>query len=77
MAGSADWRFECTLFSRLGVLNHPDPKAIDGLHPGGAVVDEKRRVQHIFIYMGFPVGPAGVFRLTRTLQTEKLRAFLT
>ena len=28
------------------------------------------------MYMGFPEGPAGVFRLTRTLDTEKLKAFL-
>ena len=77
LAGSADWRFDLTFFSREGQLDFQHPKAIDGLHPTGNVIDEKAGVQHIFMYMGFPEGPAGVFRLTRTLDTEKLKAFLT
>ena len=50
---------------------------IDGLHPGGAVIDAERGVQHIFVYMGYPAGPTGVFRVTRTLETDKLKAFLS
>ena len=45
-------------------------------HPAAAVIDRKLCVQHIFIYIGHPSGPAGVFRLTRTLDTPKLAAFL-
>ena len=37
---------------------------------------DPRGVQHIFIYNGHPNGPAGVFRLTRTLNTPKLAKFL-
>ena len=48
----------------------------DGFHPAGAVIDEKRGVQHIFVCAGHPNGPAGVFRITRTLDTPKLAAFL-
>lgn len=33
-------------------------------------------VQHIFFYSGHPNGPAGVFRMTRTLETPKLSEFL-
>ena len=48
----------------------------DGFHPAAAVIDEQRGVQHIFIYSGHPNGPAGVFRITRTLDTPKLAAML-
>ena len=40
------------------------------------MIDEGRGVQHIFVYMGYPAGPSGVFRVTRSLETEKLKAFL-
>ena len=66
------WRRECRLFGRDGKF-YADA---DGFHPGGAVIDEARGVQHIFIYTGHPNGPAGVFRLTRTLDTPKLVKFL-
>ena len=49
----------------------------DGFHPAGAVIDPQRGVQHIFIYTGHPNGPAGVFRITRTLRTNKLTELLT
>ena len=70
-SGSSRWRFECSLFSRREPIGR-----IDGLHPGAAVIDPGRGVQHIFVYMGYPAGPAGVFRLTRTLETGALKAFL-
>ena len=76
IAGSSDWRFDGTFFSREGGLHWREPNPVDGLHPTGNVIDEKAGVQHIFMYIGFPEGPAGVFRLTRTLDTEKLKAFL-
>lgn len=66
------WRRECRLLARQGKFY----SAADGFHPAGAVIDEKRGVQHIFIYAGHPNGPAGVFRITRTLDTPKLTAIL-
>jgi len=73
-AGRADkWRFEGTLLRfKSGMLGH-GPKDIDAAHPGGAVVDEENGVQHIFIYCGHYATPAGVFRIERTLDTDKLR----
>ena len=68
----AKWRFEGQLFKRKGAFY----STADGFHTGGAVVDEKREVQHVFFFSGHPGGPAGVFRLTRTLDTPKLAAFL-
>ena len=69
---TAKWRLEAQLFKRKGSFY----STADGFHTGGAVIDEKRRVQHIFFYSGHPGGPAGVFRLTRTLDTPKLADFL-
>ena len=63
-AGSAQWRFECTLFARLRNGDRPADGRFgraDGFHPGGAVIDAKRGVQHVFVYIGFKEGPAGVF----------------
>ena len=69
---SGKWRRECRLLAREGKFY----STADGFHPAGAVVDARRGVQHIFIYTGHPNGPAGVFRITRTLDTPKLAAFL-
>ena len=66
------WRRDCQLFACGGEFY----KSSDGFHPAAAVIDRKRGVQHIFIYVGHPHGPAGVFRLSRTLDTQKLAAFL-
>ncbi|HJN12650.1 MAG TPA: hypothetical protein QF564_28470 [Pirellulaceae bacterium] len=62
------WRRECRLLAREGKFY----SNADGFHPAGAVMDEKHAVQHIFIYLGHPNGPAGVFRITRTLDTPAL-----
>ena len=70
--GSGRWDRECRLFARGGRFY----RTADGFHPAGAVIDRERGVQHIFIYSGHPNGPAGVFRLTRTLNTPRLAAFL-
>ncbi len=70
--GTAKWRFEGRLFKRAGSFY----STADGFHTGGAVIDAKRGVQHIFFYSGHPGGPAGVFRLTRALDTPKLTEFL-
>jgi hypothetical protein len=71
--GKGQWRRECRLLARKGKFY----STADGFHPAGAVIDEKRGVQHIFIYAGHPNGPAGVFRITRTLDTPKLSATLS
>jgi len=69
-----EWTRECRLLGR----KRPEGfySVADGYHPAGAVLDVKRGVQHIFIYSGHPNGPSGVFRITRTLDTPKLVAFL-
>ena len=69
---SGKWRRECRLLARSGAFY----RDADGFHPASAVIDEKRGVQHIFIYSGHPNGPAGVFRITRTLDTPKLLELL-
>lgn len=68
----ATWRFEGQLFKRKGSFY----STADGFHTGGAVLDEKNGVQHIFFYSGHPGGPAGIFRLTRTLDTPRLAKYL-
>ncbi len=69
---SGQWRRECRLLATEGNFY----STADGFHPAGAVVDTERGVQHIFVYAGHPNGPAGVFRITRTLDTPKLVADL-
>ena len=81
LAGSAEWRFEGCLFERqhefpARALQRSSEKMSDGCHPGAAVIDEKEGVQHIFVYMGSPAAPAGIFHLKRTLETDKLSDFL-
>lgn len=63
------WTRECCLLATKGKFY----STADGFHPAAAVIDEKRDMQHIFIYAGAPEGPAGVYRLSRTLHTEALR----
>lgn len=67
------WRRECRLLARKGKFY----STADGFHPAGAVIDEKRGVQHVFFYAGHPNGPTGVFRITRTLDTRKLKETLS
>jgi len=44
--------------------------------PRGKKYGPEAGVQHIFVYLGSPSGPAGIFHLKRTLDTPKLAAFL-
>lgn len=69
---NGQWDRECRLLDRKGQF-YTDA---DGFHPAGAVLDKRRGKQHIFIYVGHPNGPAGVFRITRTLHTPKLKPLL-
>lgn len=70
---SGMWRHEAELFKRRSGSFY---SSADGFHTGGAVVDVAAKRQHIFIYTGYPGGPAGVFKLTRTLETPFLQAYL-
>ena len=47
--------------------------SIDCAHPGGAVMDVENGVQHIFIYSGVDKRVCGIYRITRTLNTDKLQ----
>ena len=69
---TGQWRRECRLLAVEGDFY----ATADGFHPAGAVIDRNHGVQHIFVYSGHPNGPAGVFRLTRTLKTPELVAAL-
>lgn len=76
-AGRADrWRLEGVLL-RLpsGQLDHT-PEDIDAGHPGGAVIDVEAGLQHIFIYCGRYATPTGVYRISRTLDTDRLRSVM-
>jgi hypothetical protein len=50
-----------------------EPDDIDAAHPGGAVIDLENGVQHIFVYCGRYATPSGIYRISRTLHTDKLR----
>jgi len=72
--GSALYRYEGTLLRRLGIAHL---EQVDGLHPGGAVIDAARGVQHVFVYAGRSRhGPTGIYRITRSLDTPRLRGVL-
>lgn len=71
-AGTGEWRFEGTLLTRGGTMM----TGADGMHPGGAVIDEAAGIQHLFVYLGSHLGPASIFRITRTLDTPKLVEWL-
>jgi len=68
LAGRAEnWRFEYTLLRLPSGMLGMGPDDIDAAHPGGAVMDLSRGVQHIFIYCGRYATPTGIYRLTRSL----------
>jgi hypothetical protein len=73
-AGKADrWRFEGTLLRLASGMLDIEPDDIDAAHPGGAVIDLENGVQHIFVYCGRYATPSGIYRISRTLHTDKLR----
>lgn len=68
------WRFECTLLRlRSGWLDKVS--GIDGTHPGGAVIDEARQRQFVFVYCGRAATPTGIYVIARTTDTAKLRSW--
>ncbi len=73
LSGGSEWIFEGTLLERDIV---DTPKFHDGMHPAGGVVDLKNNQHHIFVYMGYYDGPAGIFRISISLDTPKVSEFL-
>jgi hypothetical protein len=69
--GKSTWRFDGTLLERSGYSAKGDK---DGMHPGGSIVDTTRGRQHIFIYAGVRASPAGIYRVSRPLDTDAWRA---
>ena len=79
MAGSGQWRFDGTLLRSEGRehdRNNPLKRDRDEMHPGGTIIDEERGVQYIYVYLSHFTGPAGIFQIKRTLNTEALRTYL-
>ena len=77
-AGRADkWRFEGTLLRVRSGRMRTFPYQPDGYHPGGGIMDKENGVQHIFVYCGPFSTPTGIYRITRTLDTEKFRKALS
>ena len=73
-AGKAEqWRFEGALLRLASGMLNIEPDDVDAAHPGGAVMDEENGVQHIFVYCGKYATPSGIFRISRTMETNKLR----
>ena len=70
-AGSTDWRFEGTLL----VQENADGRA-DGMQPCGTTIDLEKGVQHIAVMLGDVNHTAGAYLVTRTLDTDRLRAQL-
>ena len=70
LAGSATWRFDGTIIERIGYSRKGNK---DGLHPGGSVIDLRRGLQHVFVYAGWRRGPSGIYRISRSLDTERWR----
>jgi len=78
-SGVAEWRFEGTLIRSEG-REHDRGNVLglerDGMCPGGTVVDVESGMQYVYVYLGHFTGPAGIFQLRRSLDTERLRAHL-
>ena len=77
LRGSSKWYFEGTLIQRR--LRMVD--GLDGMHPGGSVVDLGAGMQHLFCYMGLGwhnlLEPdrknlSGIFKISRSLHTPLL-----
>lgn len=73
------WRYDGTLLRSVGEKSRVDNPR-DGMHPAGTVIDERQGLQHVFFYSGNrshgedgapDIGRTGIFRLSRTLDTEK------
>lgn len=71
LAGDSKWRYDGTLLRRRGIAERGER---DGLHPGGSIVDLALGQQHIFFYAGWRRSPASIFRISRSLHTDDLRA---
>ncbi len=75
LAGGTKWRYDGVMVERDRPTGH-DPGDADGMHPGAPVIDEVRGKQHIFIYAGPSDQVSGIFRISRTLDTVRLRRWM-
>jgi hypothetical protein len=75
LAGGSRWRFDGVLLERARETDHGDDYC-DGMHPGAPVTDVARGKQHIFVFAGYTDQAAGIFRVSRTLDTVRLRRWL-
>ena len=78
LGGSGEWRFDGTLLRSEGRehdRSNPLNLERDGMCPA-SVIAEDLGVQFIYVYMGHFQGPTGIFQITRTLDTERLRRHL-
>ena len=78
LSGSTKWRFDGTVMDRndrQGGDGH-----LDGLHPGSTVIDQASGMEHVFVYAGggniSDTPENGIFRISRTLDSTRLRRFL-
>jgi len=69
--GSAEWRKEAVILDRNVSVRG------QGMYPVGNITDVENGVQRIYIYAGdeYP-GRAGIFEITRTLNTDELSGFV-
>jgi hypothetical protein len=74
LAGSSHWRFDGSILVRRG---YSKIGRKDGLHPGGSIIDLENNQQHIFVYAGWRRSPASIYRISRSLNSDLLRRFLT
>jgi len=70
---SNKWQFETTLLRLKSGWLKQSGDDIDAAHPAGAVIDLERNLQHVFIYAGTFGMPCGIYRISRTLDTPRLR----
>lgn len=73
LAGSSTWTFEGTLLSRGQYI---DGLRVEGMHPAGAVIDTQNNTQQIYVYLGLKNQVYGVYRITRSLDTDSLSSLL-
>lgn len=69
--GEAEWKLEALLLNRDVTVRG------QGMHPVGNIIDVENGVQKIYIFAGdeYP-GRAGIFEITRLLDTEVLSEFI-
>lgn len=69
--GSSSWRFDGVL------LRYDGPWGVsDGFNPVGGVIDLESGRHHFHVWAGHPKRRAGIFQVSRSLETDRLREVL-